>query len=186
LKILLRGALLCEEKLEDKKQAWSWYKQAFDALRHLDETIPAIEEAAHRMELWAELIDAYGVMTKTAEEIAEQVEWWLKIAEIFSGKMDDPAQALEAILRGFGLDPDNEELLDKVDELSVKAENWARLATVYNVLAGRASDKEAKIDLLKRYAEVLFEKGGQASKAFDVSLKAFELDPTSDVLLVRG
>jgi len=183
LAMLLRGAGICEEKLEDKAKAWSWLRQAFDSVGHLDETLPAVEEAAQRLELWHELIDVYGVLTRTAEEVAAQASWWLKIAGVFEEKLDDAAQALEAVLRAFGLTPDDKELLDRVDRLAVAGKNWQRLSTVYGVLAKRQESKEDKINLLVRYATVLHEQGEQASMAFDVALKAFEVDPQREDLL---
>jgi tetratricopeptide (TPR) repeat protein len=75
------------------------------------------------------------------------------------------------------------ELLDRADDLSVSAQNWERLAMVYQVLEGRLTENADKIELLIRYASVLREKGEQPSQAFDVVLKAFELDPHRDDLL---
>ncbi|MDD5306976.1 MAG: hypothetical protein PHU25_06595 [Deltaproteobacteria bacterium] len=183
LALLLRGGKLCEEEVKDATKVWPWYRQAFDVLRHVDETIPAVEEAAHRMGLWRELIDIYGVMTRTAEGKEEQASWWRKVSRIFEDKLNEPAQALEATLRAFGLDPDNKDLLDSVDRLGVAASNWQRLATVYGVLVGRETDKGGKIALLRRYTDVLAEKAHRASDAFDVSVKALELEPTNDELL---
>jgi tetratricopeptide (TPR) repeat protein len=183
LEALLRGGRICEEHLSDKNKAWVWYRQAFDNLHHLSETLPVVKEAAHRLELWKELIDVYGAMTRIATEVGEQAEWWLAIADVFETNIDDPAQALEAVLRAFGLDPEEKTLLDRVDRLAVAAKNWQRLATVYGVLASRLTDKDEKTRLLMRYARVLHEEGDQAGAAFDVALKAFELDPHSEELL---
>ncbi len=183
LEMLQRGAKICEEDVEDNTKAWFWHRQAFDALRHLDPVIPSVEEAAHRMELWNEINDVYVVMTKTAQEVSEQVEWWMKIAIIFEEKLEDPGQGLEAVLRAFGLDPENVEMLDAVDRLAVAAENWQRLSTVYNALAGRAKTDEKKIEFYTRHVNTLNEKAEDPHKAFDVSLKAFEVDPTSEEIL---
>ncbi len=181
--LIMRGALIAEEKLTDFKQSWSWYKAAYESVGQVEGTIGKLEEAAQRMELWNELNELYGFMARKADRPDEQVTWWLKIADVFQEKLADPSQALEAVLRAFGLTPENMDLLDRVDELSVKAENWERLAMVYQVLEGRLTESEDKIELLIRYANVLLEKGDQPSQAFDVGLKAFELDPHREDLL---
>ncbi len=180
LEFLMHGSKVCEEESQDHAKAWSWYRQAFDTLSHLDSVLPTIEEAAYRMEMWKELIDIYGILTNREKDPARQVEWWLKIVDIFEEKLEDPAQALEAGLRAFGLVPDDERLLDRVDQLAVNAQNWGRLATVYSVLTKRAEAKENKIELLVRYANLLADQAEQVSDAFDVSLKAFELEPGSE------
>jgi tetratricopeptide (TPR) repeat protein len=184
LELLVRGAKLCEEKLEDNARSWTWYRLAFANLRDVKSTIDVVDEAARRMGLWQELIEeVYGVMTRIAGEAGEQVIWWMKIAEIFEEKIEDSDQALEAVLRAFGLKPENKDLLDAVDRLAVAAKNWQRLSTVYGVLVNRTGDKTEKTELLIRYAELLMEQEDQKSQAFDVVLKAFELDPKSDKLL---
>ena len=183
LAVLMRGGKICEEELEDGPKAWSWYRQAFDALRHLDGVVTTLEEAAHRLALWSELIDMYGVLTRTAEEVSEQVGWWLKIAEVFEEKQDDPAQGLEAVLRAFGLDPDQQDMLEAVDRLAVKSKAWQRLSTVYGALAGRAESPARKIEFLSRYAKVLHEQGKESNQAFDVAMKALEVDLTDDEVL---
>ncbi|MCK9460931.1 MAG: hypothetical protein M0R80_14935 [Proteobacteria bacterium] len=174
--IVQRAGRICEEKLEDPAQAWAWYRMAFDALQALPATVPAVEEAARRLGMWEQLIDVYGVLTRAAQRPEDQGGWWVKISEIFDEKIGDPVQALEAILRAFGLAPEDAGMLDRVDRLAVKAKNWQRLGQVYGVLAQRAPDNEARIELLQRYAVVLHEQGEQHSMAFDVALKAFELD----------
>jgi tetratricopeptide (TPR) repeat protein len=183
LDLLVRGAKICEEELGDNKKAWTWYVEMLDNLSHLPETIDIVETSARRMALWKELIDLAGVMTRTAQLESDQVMWWLKAADILEEKMNDPGQALEAVLRAFGLDPDNQELLDRVDRLAVVVENWQRLSTVYGVLINRAAEKEDKVALLTRYANVLKNDAKRPSDAFDISVKAFEIDPNSDELL---
>ncbi|MBN2530130.1 MAG: tetratricopeptide repeat protein [Deltaproteobacteria bacterium] len=179
---LLRGGQLCEEKLEDNKQAWGWYRQIFEQMREHDGAMETVEEAGHRMSLWKELIDVFGKMTQVGTD-DEKVSWWMKIAAVFEEKLDEPGQALEAVLRAFGLDPDNEEMLDSVDRLAVMANAWERLATVYAVLAKRTEELEARIEILMRHARVLHENAQESGMAFDVALKAFELNPQSVEIL---
>ncbi len=179
---LVRGGQLCEEKLVDTKQAWGWYRQIFDNMRTHPDALEVIEEAGHRMSLWKELIDVYGKLTKEGTD-DEKLSWWMKISQLFEEKLDEPASALEAVLRAFGLDPDNEEMLDSVDRLAVRAQAWDRLATVYTVLAKREDDAEGKIEKLLRHADVLYKNAQEPGMAFDVALKAFELDPSSEDML---
>ena len=179
---LVRGGQVCEEKLVDTKQAWGWYRQIFDNMRTHSDALDVIEKAGHRMSLWKELIDVYGKLTKEGTD-DEKLSWWMKISQLFEEKLDEPASALEAVLRAFGLDPDNEEMLDSVDRLAVRAQAWDRLATVYAVLAKREDDAEGKIEKLLRHAGVLYKDAQEAGMAFDVALKAFELDPSSEDML---
>lgn len=179
---MIRGGQLCEEKLDDSTQAWGWYRQLFDNMRSVAGAIDAVEEAANRMELWKELIDVYGVMTKEGTD-EQKVSWWMKISEVFEDRVNDPQQALEAVLRAFSLDPENQEMLDSVDRLAVIGLAWDRLATVYAVLVKRAGSDDDKIEKYLRHARVLYEDGQQASIAFDVAIKAFELKPSSAKML---
>ena len=88
--LLIRGAAICEEELEDKKKAWTWYVEMLDSLGHLPQTIEVVEESARRMELWNELIDLAAAMTRKAKLDREQVDWWLKAADIFEEKLHEP------------------------------------------------------------------------------------------------
>ncbi|MCU0661761.1 MAG: hypothetical protein MUC50_05480 [Myxococcota bacterium] len=183
LTLLMRGAQVCEERLSDAQKAWTWYREIFDALWQISGILDLVVEAATRHGLWRELIDVYVVMAGRASDEGEQLSLWLKVADIFEGELNDAAAALEAVLRSFGLRPDEAELLDRVDRLAVASSSWPRLATVYGVLVKRAADAPSRIALLTRYAKVLLDPGQQAGAAFDVSLKAFEIDPHSEELL---
>lgn len=184
MELIIRAGQLCETELQNFSRAWTWYRTIFTSLSHLDNALNVVDEAARRMELWQELIDEiYGVMTRNADDVNEQVTWWLKIADVFEEKLEDSPKALEAVLRAFGLTPDDRNLLDRVDRLAALGESWDRLSTVYGVLIGRAANTQGKIGLFLRFAKLLFDTGSNASRAFDVALKAFELRPNDNELL---
>jgi tetratricopeptide (TPR) repeat protein len=183
LALLLRGAGVCEERLSDPPKAWTWYREIFDTLWPKEEILDIVVGAATRHGLWRELIDVYVAMVGRTPDEDDQMRLWLKVADIFEVHLSDPAGALEAVLRAFGLRPDEAELLDMVDKLAVASCAWPRLSTVYGVLVKRAADAPRRISLLTRYARVLLDQGKQASSAFDVSLKALEVDLHSEELL---
>lgn len=183
--LLIAGAEICEEQLSDGERAWGWYRELFDAYWDNGEVFKVVEAAAQRHGLARELVGVYGEMAKRAQTDLEQADWWKKLGLLYSDELEDPPRALEAMLRGFALDPDDRSLLDKIDEYALLAGAHDRLSTVYHALVDREPSVEGKIELYQRAATVLLGTGGNPALAFDQIYRAMELAPTDDDLLLQ-
>lgn len=182
--LLLAGAEICEQQLDDGERAWGWYRELFDCFGHLPEVFTLVEESATRHGLARELVGVYGEMTKRAQSDTQQAGWWKKLGALYADPIGDTARAFEAILRGFALDPDDRELLDVIDTLAVEAGAHDRLARVYDALIDRESSPKGQVDLRRRAARVFLGEGGDAGYAFAQLFEALEVLPGDDELLI--
>jgi tetratricopeptide (TPR) repeat protein len=181
-KLLLVGAEICEQKLHDPTRTWAWLRELFEAFPDQDDVVPLVEQAAGRFGLETELVGIYGELARKATLPLEQAQWWKKIGKLYAGPLADPARALEAMLRGFALDPEDKELLGVIDELALLAEDHERLVSVYEAVVSRSSqDDEDRYR--RRLAQVLLGSRGHPELAFDQLQRLLVRYPEDDDLI---
>jgi tetratricopeptide (TPR) repeat protein len=177
LGLLLRGARICEEKLEDGSRAWSWYREIFSRITVDEDVMSVIEEAAHRLEQWGDLATMYEDLAPRAADADGQVKRWRQAAELYFDKLDDSTRALYVINHAVIADPDSVELLEDADRAALGCKDWERLATIYERISRGIDDMEGRVMLLKRFAGVVWRKGGFARGAVMPLLRAVEEMP---------
>lgn len=181
--LLIAGADICETQLRDGSRAWGWFRELFDVYGHQPEILAMVETAANRHGLARELVGVYGELAKRAETDLKQAEWWKKIGTLYADPIGDLARSLEALLRGFALDPADQELLATIDDYSVRTGAHDRLTRVYDALVERTRDPGIHAALRRRAAAVLLRPEGDASLAFSQLLEAIQIVPENDELL---
>lgn len=176
-RLLEAGAEVCEEHLEDADRAWEWYRDIFEQFSERSGVLSLVEDAARRLGLPRELIGIYSEMAKRAESDEEQATWWKKIGALYASPIGDHARALEAVLRGFALDPSDTGLLASIDDYALRTGAHSRLVRVYEALIDREPEAHAQVDWRRRLARVLLGSGGDGSVAFDQLLAARAQSP---------
>lgn len=191
--LLIAGAELCETQLQDGVRAWGWYRELFDVFGRQPEVLELVEAAGTRHGLARELVGVYGELAKRADSDLAQARWWKKIGALYADPIGDHGRALEAVLRGFALDPADRELLETIDDLAIRTGAHDRLVRVYDALVEREGDVRVQIALRRRAASALLKRsddagpgaGERAAHALSQLLEALRLDPQSDELLVE-
>jgi tetratricopeptide (TPR) repeat protein len=181
---VVEAADVAFRKLGDAGGAWNRLAPL------VQEGHPGAEQAIHKLACSTEreevLAGTYIRMAQAATDPEEQAAHWKKAAQVYEDYLNNPKQALEAILRMFATDLDNREFLDEVDRVAAKAKAWDRVARVYDRLLKQAADSEEKIELLLRYADLLDQKANETSDALDHILRACALDPANEELLAKA
>lgn len=183
VRLLEAGAEICEERLEDPDRAWAWYRELFDLYGERPEILEQVEDAARRLGLPRALVAIYGELAQNAASDVEQAGWWKKIGALYASPIGDHPRALEAMLRGFALDPTDTSLLDSIDEFSLVTGAHERLVRVYEALIEREEDPEAEVEIRRRLARVLVGRGGDPSLAFDQLMIVRKIQPDHPSLL---
>lgn len=127
------------------------------------------------------LAEMYVAAAQAAIEPRAQAASWMKAAGVYEEYLGDLGRALEAVLRAFAVDLGETSYLDEADRLATAANAWPRLGQVYEALVRRAPSTDAKVELLLRHADRLFESDPGAS--LDQTLRACALAPLDDEVL---
>jgi hypothetical protein len=149
---------------------------------------PRAERAAHalceRTGSWRQLSNAYVVRAQAATpELA--LHDWRAAASIYERHLNEPHEALEAMLRALAIDMQDRDLLTEIDRLAAKAGAWERLGRVYARLVQQASGP-AKVELLARHAELLERHTTEPAIALERLLEVCKLAPQRRDLLQRA
>ena len=111
---------------------------------------------------------------------------WRAAALVYSERLGNHAQALEAALRMLATDLTDRTYLSMVEDYVAHERAWPRLAQVYERLIKTAPDDAERVELLVRLAIVLDERANDASEAFNRMLRACALLPQDEALLARA
>ncbi|QQR89944.1 MAG: hypothetical protein IPJ88_17535 [Myxococcales bacterium] len=183
LQARIRAANLCYEQLDDLNGAWTRLLPAVQSAEI--DAATALEAIAKKAEKGMEFASIFVEMAQQAQSPEQSAEHWKSAARIYEELAKDPTEALEAFLRAFATDLNNESYLDEIDRLAQLAGAWERLGQVYETLLRNSEDDARKVELLQRHATVLETEKQDYSMAFDQLLRACALD-SDDLSLVES
>jgi tetratricopeptide (TPR) repeat protein len=177
LGLLLKGAKVCEDALDDGSRAWSWFKAIFSRITVDEDVMTVLEEAAHRLEQWGDLAAMYEDLAPRQEDKEEQVKKWRQAAELYFEKLEDHARALYVVNQAVIADPDEVTLVDDADRAALGCQDWERLGGIYERISRGIDDVEGRTMLLRRFSDVVWKQGGFARGAVMPLLRAVEEMP---------
>ncbi len=176
---LLRAAKIAMHELADYEGAWQRLVprvvDAGDA--QAEELLRELAQLSGRGEQLAQL---FVGLAQRGDDDQEQIRRWTDAARVYEVMVGSVDKALEAALRALAKDMSSVAMLGEVDRLAAAANAWPRLAQVYDALARRGEDVDARVGPLLRHASLLEHKAGDLSAAFDRVALAFSLDPSVD------
>ena len=183
----LRAADLSFRKLADVDRAWGRLVPRVAGGDDAAET--ALRALAKETDRGAMLVELYVTLADDSDDPPEKQRRYADAASVEEQYLSDPKQALELILKAFGVvlsagggAPDLT-YLDEADRLATRAGDHQRLGQVYETLVRRTEDRDAKVRLLVRHAHVLEEHAGDPGAALDRMLRACSLTPSDDAIL---
>jgi len=179
--LVRKAASLAVDHLGDVDGAW---KRLSDmAADGDDECEQALRDLAKEVARGEQLAQFYVNLAQESAVDAEQRRRWLDASEVLEQYLSDKGRALEATLRAFATDLDDEQILDDVDRLAESAGAWPRVSQVYDTLLKRAPNDEVKVSLLMRQAHLLDAKASDPGAALDKVLRACNLAPGDEDVL---
>lgn len=147
------------------------------------ETLAPIAQQAGRS---AELAALCVTAAQRAPDPRRAGKNWRAAALVYSERLGNHAQALEAALRMLATDLGDRAYLSMLEDYVAHERAWPRLAQVYERLMKKAPDDGERVELLVRHAILLDERANDASEAFNRMLRACSLLPQDEALLARA
>ena len=178
------AAHLVFNKLGDAEGAW---KRLAPLVLGGDERAELeAHELAKRAKLERALANLYVMRAQKAKDPQASSRDWMNAAKVYDEYLGEAGEALEASLRSLASDMKNRNLLYDIDRLSIAAGAWDRLWRVYTRLVEDTFDREEKIELLTRHADLLQKHGADPAAALERVLQICKLDPEREEALTRA
>jgi golgin subfamily B member 1 len=198
--ILRQIAALQEEHLGNAEAALSTWRQVLDSAPDDREALARVDALCVRAEQWTDLEAILGreaEVAAAAGDVAAQVDFLFRLAEVRTDRLDDPGGALDLyreILRLAPGHPDTvaylEEILEgdkhRVDvarvleEVYRRQERWDRLLSTLESRAATEPDPEVRREVLWEMHELQERELDSPDMAFIVLCRAFNEDPTAE------
>ncbi len=172
-------AQLVERRLGDRTRAIHVLAEALALTPRDPELLAEIERLATESDgkaQWKLLLDAYDLAAAHGK-VAERVALLRRRARVLDEHLGDAKAAMSELMSAFAWDPDREELRHSLYEVGVRARAFAELVAVETALAERASTTPARLEAVRRKAQLIEEHQKDAPRAFRCHLVAFLLDP---------
>ncbi|MBN1656531.1 MAG: hypothetical protein JXA30_22360 [Deltaproteobacteria bacterium] len=114
-----------------------------------------VERLAVKVNAWPRLAQVYSRMVAQTEEKRDKVALLVRYADLLDEKAKDAAAAQKTILQASALDPDNEQLLDRAQELSLLANDTHEFYEAFERRYQNASSDSERVRYLLRVAQIV-------------------------------
>jgi len=182
------AATACEQILEIEPG----HAKALRTLRELYATagdFAGLEKLYARLGQEDELVDALLAIADRLEGKAQRLPIVERAAQLAHKRADSPnadkgalERARQVWERVLAVDPQHVAAAGALAPIYAKQEKWARLISVYEIELAAATDKQARLAKIGQIRELCEQKLSSKNLAFQWTLRAFDIDPTSEYL----
>jgi len=180
-RIMLELAALYRDRLGDADQAAVYLHAVLELEPENQIALGAYAEHFREKGDWAALADLLEFSYERArvagaalEELLPRLE---EIASVTEKQLGDPERALAAWQRAEEIAPTFARARESQRRILLKAKSWDRLAALLEREAAAQSEPSARMDILRRVAQLHREKLGNAKRAIDVYREILRADP---------
>ncbi len=178
LERLVELAGIISDRLSDHARSIKVWRQVLEIDPDSAEALGALEKLTERSKDWEGLSEVIDLKVDQTESDDEKIALLTKLGTILKDRIKDPARAAKAWRRILSIKPGhakairslkeaylNAEDWDALEELYRESEDYEGLVEVFGIAADRSSDKEIKLKLSFRCAEIYDDPIGQPDRA---------------------
>ncbi|HTE55100.1 MAG TPA: hypothetical protein VK698_29815 [Kofleriaceae bacterium] len=172
-------AQVAERRLGDPRRALDAIHDALRVQPDSEELLAEAERIASQAglpELWQRVLECLDLPLAIADR-SGRVELLARRARLREERMNDLAGAGVELMTAFSWAPDREDLHQAIEAQAERTGDWSDALAVQAALFERAPTLAARIDCLRRRAQILEEKSADRVRAFRVQLAALLLSP---------
>ncbi len=184
-RIMLELAALYRDRLGDTDQAAVYLHAVLEIEPENQIALAAYAEHFREKGDWAALADLLEFSYERAriagappEDLLPRLE---EIAAVTEKQLGDPERALAAWQRAEEIAPTYARARESQRRILLKSKSWDRLAALLEREAAAQTEPAARMDILRRVAQLHREKLGNAKRAIEVYKEILRADPTDAV-----
>jgi tetratricopeptide (TPR) repeat protein len=129
---------------------------------------------------WEGLAEVLSAAADKATDAALKVELSLRCAALYVDRLHAAERAFRSYERVLSVKPDDERAAAALVPLYERDEKWGRLPALYEILLARATDVDARLELLRKLVDVHGRKLQDRAAAFLCARQAYDLAPERD------
>lgn len=176
------AAKVYEESLGDSKSAFEAMLRAYATDLADQEMLAEVDRLAAKTEAWPRLAQVYERLIRTVETTEAKKQLLVRHADLLDATAHEPSEALDRVLRACSLDPDDDTLMRRAEDLAPRVGRGDELLYVYDTRKSKASTDSARVDAILR-AAALCDGGMQdRERAFQYVAQAVALSTRSPEL----
>jgi golgin subfamily B member 1 len=180
-RIMLELAALYRDRLGDTDQAAVYLHAVLEIEPENQIALAAYAEHFREKGDWAALADLLEFSYERARVAGAPTEDLLprleEIASVTEKQLGDPERALAAWQRAEEIAPTYPRARESQRRILLKAKSWDRLAALLEREAAAQTEPAARMDILRRVAQLHREKLGNAKRAIEVYREILRADP---------
>ncbi len=148
------AARIYEEYLNQPKQALEAALRMLACDLNNRDYLTHVDRLASSAGAWPRLTQVYDRLLKQTEAADAKVALLVRHAKLLDEGARDPSEALDRVMRACSLDPTDEELLKRAEDLGLRAKRSEELLMVYDRRKAKAETPREKIDFILRAARL--------------------------------
>ncbi|MET0387169.1 MAG: hypothetical protein ABW321_14470, partial [Polyangiales bacterium] len=151
--------------------------------RHRVRVAEILEPAYRRRDQWKKLIAIHEARLPLVDDLVEIARLSSEIGELHEQRANDLPRAFQAYARGFGRDPENEQLRGHVDRLAARTGAWAAHVAAYEAALSACTHDGIKLQLLATIARVQDDRLGDPRASIYAYERCLQIEPEDPVTL---
>ncbi len=175
-------ATLAERRLGDRGRALEALRDALEIVPRQESLLAECERIAAEADerpLWRALLTSYEAVLKRSTP-AGRVTLHEKRARLLDERLGDAKAGVAELMAAFAWAPERVEIRAALERVADKAKAWPEVVAIDTALIERAPTDAARVALLRRKAQVIEERLGDAPRAFRTHLLGFFLAPDDE------
>ena len=141
-----------------------------------------VDRLAIEIEDWPRLEQVYDTLLRSTDDVHKKCRLLFRHADILEKKAQDASAALDRLLRAIALDPDDAELIKRVETLARANDRAEELLVVYDRLRSRADAPHVITDALLRSVRTCLFDLGNMKRALQYLSQAARIAIVDDTL----
>lgn len=152
---------------------------------HEEDTIEELERLARQTGLFSEVVGRYNDVLSMLEDERDAVDLRRYAGRLLADELDQPDDAIYHFQRALSVDPENIEILEKLEDLYRRVAGWPELAQTLHSRIELSIDPDEKIQLWRKLGEVYEEQLAEIDQAIMCYEQIISLDET-DLLALES
>ncbi|MFW6058326.1 MAG: hypothetical protein ACOC9W_05675, partial [Persicimonas sp.] len=183
---LRQAAHVFEQHLGQPESALLVQLSAFGADTLDDEQLLMdLERLAEQTELWDELVGRAADVLPELDDGIDSADLHRKVGGWYADKLDQPDDAVYHLRRALGIEPDNTQILEKLEDLYRQLASWPELADIIEKRIALTSTPDERIELWRRLGELYEMQMAEIDEAVSAYREILVLDET-DILAMES